>query len=116
MDNEPAHRSTCPQRHRPAVPHRDHLGAVGPDHRLAHAPVVERLVEHLVAFAADAIAVVVSEETGLISFIEGGRLNRNLDTNQLRGLLLNAMDIPVVERKRTPTKTMKESESEITIV
>lgn len=64
----------------------------------------------------DAIAVVVSEETGLISFIEGGRLNRNLDTNQLRGLLLNAMDIPVVERKRTPTKTMKESESEITIV
>ena len=36
----------------------------------------------------DAISIVVSEETGLISFIDGGRLKRYLDTNQLRGLLL----------------------------
>jgi diadenylate cyclase len=64
----------------------------------------------------DAVAIVVSEETGLISFIESGRINRNLDTNQLRSLLLNAMDIPVVEHRHKPTKTMKESESEITIV
>jgi diadenylate cyclase len=64
---------------------------------------------------SDAVSIVVSEETGLISFIEGGRMNRNLDTNQLRSLLLNAMDIPVIERKRKPTKTMKEAESEITI-
>ena len=42
-------------------------------------------------------------------------MNRNLDTNQLRSLLLNAMDIPVIERKRKATKTMKEAESEITI-
>ncbi|HEX8370145.1 MAG TPA: diadenylate cyclase CdaA [Pyrinomonadaceae bacterium] len=63
----------------------------------------------------DAVSIVVSEETGLISFIDGGRMKRNLDTNQLRSLLLNAMDIPVVERKRKPTKTMKEAESEITI-
>ncbi|HLM00602.1 MAG TPA: diadenylate cyclase CdaA [Pyrinomonadaceae bacterium] len=63
----------------------------------------------------DAVSIVVSEETGLISFFEAGRMNRNLDTNQLRSLLLNAMDIPVVERKRKPTKTMKEAESEITI-
>jgi diadenylate cyclase len=65
----------------------------------------------------DAISVVVSEETGLISFMEGGQLKRNLDTNQLRNLLLNAMEIPTVERKREQkTKTLAEAESEITIV
>ena len=63
----------------------------------------------------DAISVVVSEETGLISFIEGGQLKRHLDTNQLRSLLLNAMEIPTIERKREQPKTMKESESEITL-
>lgn len=64
----------------------------------------------------DAISVVVSEETGLISFIESGQIKRNLDTNQLRGLLLSAMEIPVVESKREKTKTMTEAESEITII
>lgn len=64
----------------------------------------------------DAITVVVSEETGLISFVEGGRIKRNLDTNQLRSLLLSAMEVPVIERKRQQTKTMPEAESEITIV
>lgn len=63
----------------------------------------------------DAISVVVSEETGLISMVEGGVIKRNLDTNQLRTLLLNAMEIPMLERKREPTKTMAEAESEITI-
>ncbi len=64
---------------------------------------------------SDAIAIVVSEETGLISFVEGGSLKRHLDTSQLRGLLLNAMEIPLLEKKREPTKTMAE-ETEITIV
>jgi diadenylate cyclase len=65
---------------------------------------------------SDAISVVVSEETGLITFVEGGSIRRNLDTTQLRALLLTAMDIPVAEIKpREPTKTMKESETEITI-
>lgn len=63
----------------------------------------------------DAISVVVSEETGLISFIEGGRVKRHLDTTMLRALLLNAMEIPVVQKKREPKKTMKESETEVTI-
>lgn len=63
----------------------------------------------------DAIVVVVSEETGIISFVEAGRIKRNLDTAQLRRLLLEAMEIPVVERKREPTKTLKESETEITL-
>ncbi|HRH40071.1 MAG TPA: diadenylate cyclase CdaA [Pyrinomonadaceae bacterium] len=64
----------------------------------------------------DAISVVVSEETGLISYVEGGHIKRNLDTSQLRKLLLSAMEIPTVEQKREPTKTMPEAESEITIV
>ena len=57
---------------------------------------------------SDAISVVVSEETGLITFVENGVMKRNLDPNQLRVLLLNAMEIPVVERKREATKTMAE--------
>ena len=65
---------------------------------------------------SDAISVVVSEETGLITFVEGGSIRRNLDTTQLRTLLLTAMEIPVAKTKpREPTKTMKESETEITI-
>lgn len=64
---------------------------------------------------SDAVSVVVSEETGLITYVENGTMKRNLDTTHLRALLLGAMDIPVVERKREPTKTMKESETEITV-
>jgi diadenylate cyclase len=63
----------------------------------------------------DAVSVVVSEETGLISFVEGGRVKRHLDTTELRALLLSAMEIPVIKRKREPAKTMKESETEITL-
>lgn len=63
----------------------------------------------------DAISVVVSEETGLISYIENGEVKRHLDTAQLRKLLLGAMDIPVIENKREPKKTMTESETEVTI-
>ena len=62
----------------------------------------------------DAIAVVVSEETGLITYVEGGNVRRNLDTNTLRKLLLDAMEIPIVAQKREPAKTMTEAESEIT--
>lgn len=64
---------------------------------------------------SDAISIIVSEETGLISFAENGILTRNLDPNELRSILLKSMDLPVVERKRETTKTMKEPETEITI-
>ena len=63
----------------------------------------------------DAVSVVVSEETGLITFVKAGEVNRNLDTTALRRLLLGAMEIPVTERKREQTKTMKEAETEITL-
>ena len=64
---------------------------------------------------SDAISVVVSEETGLITFVEGGAVRRNVDTNGLRKLLLNAMQIPVEEKRKETVKTMKESETEITV-
>jgi diadenylate cyclase len=64
---------------------------------------------------SDAISLVVSEETGLITYVEAGEVRRNLDTAQLRKLLLDAMEIPLVEKKREATKTMKEAETEITI-
>jgi uncharacterized protein (TIGR00159 family) len=63
----------------------------------------------------DAISIVVSEETGLITFVQGNNIIRNTDTATLRRLLLEAMEIPLIEAKREPAKTMKESETEITI-
>jgi diadenylate cyclase len=63
----------------------------------------------------DAISIVVSEETGLITFVQGNNIIRNTDTATLRRLLLEAMEIPMIEAKREPAKTMKESETEITI-
>ena len=64
---------------------------------------------------SDAISLVASEETGLITFVEGGHAVRNVDTTTLRKLLLEAMEIPLVERKRETTKTMKEADTEITL-
>lgn len=65
---------------------------------------------------SDAISVVVSEETGSITFVEGGEIRRNVDPNTLRRLLLTAMDIPVEEgKKKEPVKRMKEAEKEITV-
>jgi diadenylate cyclase len=64
---------------------------------------------------SDAISIVVSEETGLITYVEAGIVNRNLDTTQLRKLLLDAMEIPVSTPKRESAKTMKEADSELTV-
>ncbi|HEX6123753.1 MAG TPA: diadenylate cyclase CdaA [Pyrinomonadaceae bacterium] len=64
---------------------------------------------------SDAISLVVSEETGMITYVEAGEIRRNLDTTQLRKLLLDAMEIPLVQPKREQTKTMKEEEAEITL-
>ena len=63
---------------------------------------------------SDAISIVVSEETGLITWVEGGNVRRNLDTTQLRKRLLDAMDIPLMKKKNETTKAMKEAETEIT--
>ena len=41
---------------------------------------------------SDAIVVVVSEETGIISLVEGGKLTRNLNGDDLKQMLLEKLD------------------------
>lgn len=48
----------------------------------------------------DAISLVVSEETGLITYVEAGEVRRNIDPTTLRKLLLEALEIPLVETKK----------------
>ncbi|MFM9904428.1 MAG: diadenylate cyclase CdaA [Pyrinomonadaceae bacterium] len=64
---------------------------------------------------SDAISLVVSEETGLITYVEAGVVHRNLDTNQLRKLLLDALEIPLIEPRRDAPKAMNEAETDITV-
>jgi len=59
---------------------------------------------------SDAISVVVSEETGLISFIEGGEICRNLDTKKLRRLLLKSMDMPIDPKDDSKKAALKDSD------
>ncbi len=63
----------------------------------------------------DAISLVVSEETGLITYIEGGHVRRNIEPTQLRSLLLAAMEISVTKKKPETAKKMAEAETEVTI-
>lgn len=49
----------------------------------------------------DAISLVVSEETGLITYVEGGEVRRHVETTQVRKLLLDALEIPLVEPRRS---------------
>jgi diadenylate cyclase len=60
---------------------------------------------------SDAISLVVSEETGLITYVEKGRVLRNLDTATLRRLLLEAMQIPLTERPRDKANVLNETET-----
>jgi diadenylate cyclase len=62
----------------------------------------------------DAVSVVVSEETGMISFIEDGEIRRNLDTKKLRRLLLTSMDIPLTgEEDKKKRKLEDEKKNEL---
>ena len=65
---------------------------------------------------SDAISIVVSEETGLITYVEAGEVRRNIDTNQLRKFLLDALEIPMIESRRVVPKGMKEAETDITAI
>lgn len=60
---------------------------------------------------SDAISLVVSEETGLITYVEAGNVRRNIDTNQLRKLLLDALEIPLVENRRDKNYAAENPES-----
>ncbi len=49
---------------------------------------------------SDAVAVVVSEETGLISFIQGGQIKRGLDATKLRAKIFQALEPLKREREK----------------
>jgi len=55
----------------------------------------------------DAVAVVVSEETGLISFVQRGEIKRGLDATKLRGAIFDAL-----EAKPRKEKEQKHSEAD----
>src|ERR671915_148395 len=48
---------------------------------------------------SDAVAVVVSEETGLISFVEGGQIRRGLDATKLRAAIFHALEAPAAKAR-----------------
>jgi len=53
----------------------------------------------------DAVAVVVSEETGLISFVQRGQIRRGLDAPKLRVAILESLGVDVKrETKQEPAK------------
>jgi len=58
----------------------------------------------------DAVAVVVSEETGLISFVQRGEIKRGLDATKLRGIILDALQSG--RRKEKEQKQHSEAENE----
>jgi diadenylate cyclase len=60
----------------------------------------------------DAVAVVVSEETGLVSFVQAGKIRRGLDGTRLRAAMLDALeprarDTNVEVDKHADTDTVK---------
>ncbi len=65
---------------------------------------------------SDAVSLVVSEETGSITYIEAGVVRRNVDTNQLRRFLLDAVNLPIAESRRDNRQTIKEVETDVTVV
>lgn len=52
----------------------------------------------------DALAVVVSEETGQISLVRSGRIERGLEGAELRALLLEALELPDEPSTRPETR------------
>jgi len=60
----------------------------------------------------DAVAVVVSEETGLISFIQGGHIKRGLDATKLRAAIFQALEVaPKREKEKEPEQLETEAET-----
>ncbi|NNE66616.1 MAG: TIGR00159 family protein [Pyrinomonadaceae bacterium] len=55
--------------------------------------------------ASDAISVTVSEETGMISFTVNGEIKRNLDSKQLRTLLLDSIEAPILRAHEKKAET-----------
>jgi hypothetical protein len=51
------------------------------------------------------VAVVVSEETGLISFVQRGEIKRGLDATKLREAIFEALNAMPKKEKEPPQKT-----------
>jgi diadenylate cyclase len=60
----------------------------------------------------DAVAVVVSEETGLISFVQGGQIKRGLDATKLRAAIFQALEVSPKREKDREKITETETETE----
>jgi diadenylate cyclase len=59
----------------------------------------------------DAVAVVVSEETGLISFVQDGHIKRGLDATKLRAAIFQALEVsPKKDKERKIGDTETETE------
>ncbi len=61
---------------------------------------------------SDAVAVVISEETGLISFVEGGQIKRGLDATKLRAAIFHALEAPAARSAREKGGKPAETEAE----
>ncbi len=60
----------------------------------------------------DAVAVVVSEETGLISFVQAGQIRRALDATKLRAHIFSAMEGPSGTLRREREKSISETDAD----
>src|SRR5881227_1267324 len=58
----------------------------------------------------DAVAVVVSEETGLISFVQAGEIRRGLDATKLREAILESLEAQPKKEKKSPAQVEAEAE------
>src|SRR6266446_7923152 len=61
---------------------------------------------------SDAVAVVVSEETGLISFVQDGQIKRGLDATRLRASIFQALEKPGTAQKPEKESKLIEREAE----
>jgi len=60
----------------------------------------------------DAVAVVVSEETGLISFVQAGDIKRGLDATKLRAAIFDALNFSSKKGKERQVRADGENETE----
>ena len=60
----------------------------------------------------DAVAVVVSEETGLISFVQAGEIKRGVDATKLRASIFEALGVAPRKDKESQKHSEAETEAE----
>src|SRR6267378_2810388 len=60
----------------------------------------------------DAVAVVVSEETGLISFVQAGEIKRGFDATRLRAAIFQALNVSPKKEKEQQKLPEADSETE----